>query len=476
MRAIRYVVDGVVDRTGHLGRDVWIGNGLVSLEPPSDPDPHETIRRPGFVVPGLRDAHLHLGSITAATSGATLTGARDLDEVSQRIIASGAGDVIAIAFDETDMNPSRLMDAKDLDEMIDDRAVLVYRICGHIAMANSVALERARVDRSTPDPPGGSFDRDTAGNPTGILRETAIDVVSAVIHDDSRHFGDDELVSTIDRLSALGLTAVTAMIPAGAPAWCGPDDELDRLLAMSGGTPMPIDAVLISKTVDDLAHHASRLDTGGLRFSGWKGFADGSLGGHTAALSAPYRDRPDKSGTVRHDPDHFHDMAEAALELGGSVHIHAIGDLAVDKVLDLFADLITTGARPDRLRVEHASVLTPELIDRMADLGVMASIQPAFVRSDARWLDQRLGPQRARWAYPFRSMLDAGIELVGGSDAPVEQPDPLYGARTAVDRAGWNLDEALEPWQALSLFADGSFETGEALWISPDLNRFERLS
>ena len=113
----------------------------------------------------------------------------------------------------------------------------------------------------------------------------------------------------------------------------------------------------------------------------------------------------------------------------------------------------------------------------MSDLGVIASVQPAFVRSDARWIDARLGPERSQWAYPFRSMLAAGIRLVGGSDAPVEDPDPLSGARVAVDRSGWNLDQALEPWEALSLFADGSFEGGgTAMWISPNLDRFDRLT
>jgi predicted amidohydrolase YtcJ len=476
VNTIRLVVDAVVDQTGACGREIWVTDGCASLEPPVDAGPVETIHRPGFVVPGLRDAHLHLGSITAATSGVTLKGARDLDAVSQRITGSGSGDIVAIAFDETEMAPSRLMDADDLDSMIDDRAVLVYRVCGHIAMANSVALDRAGVDRSTPDPAGGSFDRDAAGEPTGVLRETAIDLVAAVIDDAARAFGDDELVSTIDRLSALGLTSITAMIPAGAPAWCGPDDELDRLLAMRGGPQMPVDAVLISNTVGDLVHHASRLESGNLRFAGWKGFADGSLGGHTAALSTPYRDRPGESGTVRYDADHFHAMADAALELGGSVHIHAIGDLTVASVLDLFGELISSGAQPDRLRVEHASVLTPDLIAGMSDLGIIASVQPAFVRSDARWLDARLGPERARWAYPFRSMLDAGVRLVGGSDAPVEHPDPLAGIRAAIDRSGWNLEESLDPWEAVSLFADGVFDSGAALWISPGADRFERIA
>ena len=474
MTVVGYDVDGVIDRAGHHGREIWVRDGRATLEQPAEHA--EVIRRPGYIVPGLRDAHLHLGSITAATSGVTLDGARDLDDVSLRMTGRGSGDVVAIAFDETDMTPNRLMDAGDLDAMIDDRAVLVYRVCGHIAMANSVALARAGIDRSTPDPPGGSFDRDASGNPTGVLRETAIDLVSGVIDDGSRHFGDDELASTIGRLAAMGLTAVTAMVPAGAPAWCGPDDELDRLLEMDGGPVIPIDAVLISDTVEDLALHASRLGARGVRFAGWKGFADGSLGGHTAALSTPYNDRPGESGTVRHDRNHFRAMADTALELGGSVHIHAIGDLATEKVLDLFDDLIAGGAPPRRLRVEHASVLTPTLIRRMADLGVIASVQPAFVPSDARWLDERLGPSRGRWAYPFRSMLDAGVELVGGSDAPVEQPDPLFGMRAAVERSGWNLDEALEPWEAVFLFSDGSFDAGTAMWISPELDRFERLT
>ena len=474
MTTIRYRVDAVVDRTGHLGDELWVRDGSISLDRPVDVERFETVRKKGFLVPGLHDAHVHLASITAATAGVSLDGAADLDEVTRRIAGRGRGDVVAIGFDETDMTPNRLLDSDALDAMVDDRAVLVYRVCGHIAMANTVALARAGVDRTTPDPPGGSFDRDAAGRPTGVLRETAIDVVSAVIDDESRDVGVDELALTLTRLAHLGLTSVTAMVPAGAPAWCGPDDELERLLALP--SPLPVRAVLISSTADDLVRHAQRLDSDMLTFAGWKGFADGSLGGHTAALSAPYRDNVDTSGTVRFEPDHFRTMSEVALGLGGSVHIHAIGDVAVGRVLDLFSDLIEAGAAPDRLRVEHASVLTPGLIGRMSDLGVIASVQPAFVRSDARWIDARLGPERSQWAYPFRSMLAAGIRLVGGSDAPVEDPDPLSGARVAVDRSGWNLDQALEPWEALSLFADGSFEGGTAMWISPNLDRFDRLT
>lgn len=476
MTTTRYEVDAVIDRSGRIGRQVWVINGTAALTPPPQPGPIETVRRPGFIVPGLHDAHLHLGAITASTSGVSLGEAADLGEVSRRIAGRDTGDVVAIGFDETGMEPRRLLESSDLDAMISDRAVLVYRVCGHIAMANSAALDRAGISASTPDPPGGSLDRDASGRPSGVLRETAIDLVSAVIDDTSREVTAVDLTLTVERLAALGLTSVTAMVPAGAPAWCGPDDELDRLVAIDGGPAIPIDAVLISNTVQDLKQHAARLLGPNVRFAGWKGFADGSLGGHTAALSASYQDRPGVTGTTRYQPDEFLTMADASLEMGGSVCIHAIGDAAVAHVVDLFSDLIAAGAPPQRLRVEHASVLTPDLIDRMAQLGVLASVQPAFVQSDAHWLDDRLGPERARWTYPFRSMLEAGVRLRGGSDAPVENPDPLTGARAAVHRSGWNVEEALEPWQGLALFAETSFDEGTATWVSPKLDGFERLA
>ncbi len=470
-----YEVDAVIDRTGLIGRRLEVGESTVTLADESGRADAGIVRMPGFIVPGLRDAHIHLASISAATTGVTLAGARDLDEVSELLGRHGAGDIVAIGFDETEMAGAELLTAAELDSVVGDRAVLVYRVCGHIAMASSAALDRAGVGAATPDPPGGSIDRDRSGRPTGVLRETAIDLVSTTMEDTERGVGDDQLSATITRLLELGLTSVTAMVPAGAPAWCGPDDELDRLLDLGGGHDLGIDAVLISDRVEDLRFHAGRLDGEALRFGGWKGFADGSLGGHTAALTAPYADQPGNSGTLRQDSDRFRDLAEAAIELDGSVCIHAIGDEAVSSVLDLFSDLVRLGASPERLRVEHASILSPSLIDRMADLGIVASVQPAFVASDARWLERRLGPTRARWAYPFRSMLEAGVRLVGGSDAPVEEPDPLAGARVAVSRAGWSVEESLGPDEALALYADGEF-TDRAVWVSSDLDRFERLA
>jgi predicted amidohydrolase YtcJ len=146
-------------------------------------------------------------------------------------------------------------------------------------------------------------------------------------------------------------------------------------------------------------------------------------------------------------------MGRTSLDLGGSVAIHAIGDRANDLVLDVHEELIDGGADPGRLRVEHASVLTEATIDRMSRLGVTASIQPAFLASEATWLEKRLGPERMSHAYPFRSLLEAGVPLLGGSDSPVELPDPETGITAAVDRHGINPTESLTRDQAEALFA-----------------------
>lgn len=468
-------VDAVLDGAGAvIGDRVHVSESGVTLTDTDIPGV-STIRRAGYVVPGLRDAHVHLGSISAATTGINLADAGDLADVAEHLTAHGSGDVVAIGFDETRLVDGRLLTRADLDAMIPNRAVLVYRVCGHIAMANSVALERAGISADTPDPPGGTLDRAPDGSPTGVLRETAIDAVSHVTNDTQRDVTGPDLLVTARRLSGLGLTRVHAMVPAGSPAWCGPNDELDMLLSLDGSLPLDVSVILIASTPADLRHHHERVgNRSHVRFGGWKGFADGSLGGHTAALARPYADLPGESGTTRTDASAFRVMAETAIELGGSACIHAIGDSAVAEVLDVFEPLAADGAPEGSLRIEHASILSEALIERLAGSGVVASVQPSFVPSDSHWMEARVGPERARWAYPFRSMLDAGVVMVGGSDAPVERPDPFAGMRAAVGRGGFHLEETLDPIDAVRLFVDES-GPGRPLWIAEDLGSFEWL-
>ena len=203
-------------------------------------------------------------------------------------------------------------------------------------------------------------------------------------------------------------------------------------------------------------------------FLGLKAFADGSLGGHTAALRRPYADRPDTAGTLSLEPAWAAEMIRAAADLGGITAIHAIGDAALGRVLDVFEDAVAAGAEPSRLRVEHASVVPPADLRRLAGLGVTACIQPSFLPADSPWLEDRLGPHRLAHVYNFRTLADAGVPLAGGSDCPVEPPHPLWGMAAARDRAGFQPQEALTAAEALALFTSGAARAiGEDARLAP---------
>ncbi|HEX6301673.1 MAG TPA: amidohydrolase [Acidimicrobiia bacterium] len=404
------------------------------------------------------DHHLHPFGYAALVNGLELMDAPDLETVMRRVAEHGEevqGPIIGQRLNDEGVRELRLPTARDIDDVVSDRPVLLYRYCGHIAVANSAALEVAGVDSETPDPEGGSFDRDAQGRPNGILRETAVGPVSRALEPNVPPPTDLEIISALAGLRRLGIGSITGMISVSSAVWCSVDDEVETLIRLGPDLPVDIDVLLIAGTPEDLRAAKDQIDRadGPIRFVGYKDFIDGSLGGHTAAMYEPFADRPDTRGTKRYRHDQMVEMGRTSLDLGGSVAIHAIGDRANDLVLDVHEELIDGGADPARLRVEHASVLTEATIDRMSRLGVTASIQPAFLASEATWLEKRLGPERMSRAYPFRSLLEAGVPLLGGSDSPVELPDPEIGITAAVDRHGINPTESLTLEQAEALFA-----------------------
>jgi predicted amidohydrolase YtcJ len=404
------------------------------------------------------DHHLHPFGYAALVNGLELMNAADIGEVMRLVAAHGEnveGPIIGQRLNDEGVAERRLPTASDIDDVVSERPVLLYRYCGHIGVANSAALEIAGIDADTPDPSGGSFDRDASGRPNGILRETAIGPVSKALEPLVPPPSDLEIISALAGLRRMGIGSITGMVSVTSAVWCAVDDELATLARIAPDLPIDIDVLLIASTPEDLIAGKEQLDRaeGPVRFVGYKDFIDGSLGGHTAAMYEPFSDRPDTRGTERYDHAQMVEMGHTSLELGGSVAIHAIGDRAQDLVLDVHEDLISGGARSDRLRVEHVSVIKDESIERMARLGVTASVQPAFIASEYPWLEKRLGPDRMSRAYPFRSLLEAGVPLLGGSDSPVELPDPETGITAAVDRHGVTPEEALSRDQAEALFA-----------------------
>lgn len=403
------------------------------------------------------DHHLHPFGYAALVNGLELMDAPDLGTVMQRVTAHGErveGAIIGQRLNDEGVSELRLPTASDIDDVVSDRPVLLYRYCGHIAVANSPALRLAGIDTDTLDPPGGSLDRGRDGKPNGILRETAITLVSKVLDPLTPPPTDLEIVSALARLREMGIGSITGIVSAGESVWCGVGDEVETLTRIAPDLPIDMDILIITRDPARLKQAKEKIDQAGgpIRFHGWKDFADGSLGGHTAAMYEPFSDRPETRGTVRLDRANAMLMGKVTAALGGVVAIHAIGDRANDLVLDVMGDLVGEGVAPEWLRIEHASVLTTETVERMAAMGVTASVQPAFLASEESWLVKRLGPDRMDRAYPFKSLAEAGVPLIGGSDSPVELPDPQTGIHAAVDRHGINPGEALTRDQAEALF------------------------
>ena len=404
------------------------------------------------------DHHLHPFGYASLVDGLSLMDEPDLASVLERVREQAErtqGAILGQRLNDEGLADLRLPTADDIDTVVSDRPVLLYRYCGHIAVANSAALALAGVDRDTSDPPGGRFDRDSTGRPNGILRETAIKPVSAALEPLVSSPSDDALIAALATLPAMGITSITAMISVSDAVWCAVDDEVSTLCRLAPRLPLAMDVLLIGDDPGAFMDAKERIDRseGPVRFLGYKDFIDGSLGGHTAAMHEPFADRPDTRGMERFDRSLLMTMADTSLRAGGKVAIHAIGDRANDTVLDIHEDLLDGGADPAALRVEHVSIITDEAIERMAKLGVTASIQPAFLTSEQEWLHKRLGDGRMSRAYPFRSLLDAGVNLLGGSDSPVELPDPQIGINAAIDRHGINTSESLTETQAEALFS-----------------------
>ena len=407
----------------------------------------------GVVVPGLRDAHCHPVAYTAAISGITLKSAVDFADLSQRLRSGAPADgepVIAIRLDDESLAEERLPTRVDLDAAIGDRPVLIHRYCGHIAVTNSAALHAAGITSGTPDPAGGVIDRDEIGQPTGVLRETAIDPVSAALTAAVR-IEPGAVNDALRGLAGLGLTSIGAMTRTSEGPWATLGDEAQILLDAAAELPIRAFSYLIANAADELASYAGAMKRAGpnLTWAGLKRFGDGSLGGHTAAMHEPFADDLDQSGTLRLSAaDEV--LSRACLDMGGAVAIHAIGDRACTEVIDLFERFIDEGIPGHRLRLEHASVLTDRDIARLGRLGITTSVQPAFMASETNWLEKRVGPERLLRTYPL-----ASLELAGGSDCPVESPDPWAGMALARDRADIVPDEGLSAASAFRLFTSG---------------------
>ena len=419
------------------------------------------------VLPGFIDCHVHLIEYGLSLSNLDLRNVGSIEELKKLVSArarEASSWVLGLGWDQEKFSEKRYPNRHDLDVASPDKPVMLRRVCGHICVVNSKALQIAQVDSKTPDSEGGVIDRDAAGEPTGILRERAVELVERRIPVPTVEEYENAILAACRKAAEAGLTSVHCILSS--------EVELKALLKLRREGRLPIRFYVLVPASNLRTAKQLGLSTGfgdeWVRLGSVKIFTDGSLGARTAALDAPYNDDPMNSGVIIYGQEQLDEIVAEAQGSDFQVAVHAIGDRAIGMSLEAVGKAVSGAPRKQlRHRIEHASVLNPELIKRLRESGLIVTVQPHFVVSDF-WVNQRLGPSRARFTYPFKSLLHAGLIVVGASDCPVEPLAPLLGIAAAVNRRG---PEALVAEDAVALYtrnaAYASFEENLKGTIAP---------
>lgn len=357
-----------------------------------------------------------------------------------------------MGWDQEAFSEGRMPNRSDIDDLSQKNPVALTRVCGHIALLNTVAIRLLALE----DRQGPEFVRDSGMHLTGIVKEGALEEVYSKIPQSVVVCASDLLSAEAEAMKC-GITSLHAII-----SQTGYLEELEALASLHTAGALSIRyRVYIPpeamKYVEE-KRLRSKLDAKLVRINGVKVYADGSLGARTAALRSPYSDDPGNVGILRRTDDELSSIVERADAAGYQVIIHAIGDRAVEQAIQTLSR-VTDGGNPRRHRIEHASMLPRDLIAKMAKHSIRAAVQPLFITSDS-WAADRLGEDRVRDLYPLKSMITAGIIVSGGSDSPIERMNPLMGIWAAMVRGGFAAQEALSFDEAVRLYTSNAGANG----------------
>ena len=422
-----------------------------------------------LIVPGFIDSHVHFVTGGFRLASVQLRDARTREQFVERIGAFAktvpAGTWITGGDWDHSLWGGELPRRDWIDAVTPDHPVWVNRLDGHMALANSAALKAAGVTRATKAVEGGEIVRSSAGDPTGVLKDNAMDLVGRVVPEPSEQLQDRALTAAMKYVAEQGVTSVHNMGTWSDLATFARAKKSNALITRLYGVVPLTDWTRLRDAV-------ARKDYGGeqgrgdewLSVGGLKAFVDGSLGSHTAAFHQPFDDAPADRGLLVNTPEDLHRWISGADAAGLQVMVHAIGDRANGLLLDIFERVAReNGSRDRRFRIEHAQHLAAADIPRFARLGVIPSMQPYHAIDDGRWAEKYIGA-RIRTTYAFRSLLDAGARLAFGSDWFVAPPTPIEGIYAAVTRrtlddrhpGGWVPEEKISVEEAIRAYTAGS--------------------
>ncbi len=443
-----------------------------------------------LALPGLIDAHAHLHSLGNEIANLDITGTTRfeeiIDKVAEKVKSSEPGEwILGGRWDHNDWKSREFPVHDELSRISPDNPVYLRRIDGNSAFANAKALELAEITKDTPDPVGGVIQRKPDGEPSGVLINRAMNIVLEHIPPDTEEHFERKFLDAVQSCLSVGLTGVhEAGIGDNAIRLYKrliDEDRLDlRIYAMLGDQENP-------ELEGDLASYfrKRKITSYGdhyLSIKSIKLFFDGALGSRGAAFFEPYTDDPENRGLLRVTPEYIYEVSKAALEVGMSVNTHCIGVRGNRLCIDAYERALLENPTDDhRFRVEHAQIVRDEDIQKFRKLGIVPAMQPTHCTSDMYFVENRIGHERAKGAYAWRSYLDAGLVIPCGSDFPVESNNPLLGIYAAVTRQdkegypeeGWfpgqrmTIEEAVRGftiWAAYGAFQEdilGSIEVGK---------------
>lgn len=418
------------------------------------------------MIPGFVDSHLHMIGHGEKLLRLDLSQVESAEEMKRLLIEKvndSAADewIIGEGWNENNFNDRKIFHRDELDAIAPNNPMMLTRVCRHAILANSIAMDLAGITNESPDPEGGVIMRDNDGRATGYLLDRAQELVKNAMPEVSLSFLEKALTSSVDDLVSKGVTG-------------GHSEDLNYyggftrtyktfLNVINSTRKFRANLLVHHEVIDEMRKQGLGFGDGTeyVELGAMKMFADGALGGRTALLNLPYNDSPETSGVAIHSREGLETLVKKARSHGMPVAIHVIGDLALEYALDAIEKHPPLLGLRDRLI--HTQVVNQGLIDRLKQIPVVLDIQPRFVASDFPWVMERLGEERMKWSFAWKTLIANNIPVAGGSDAPIEPVDPLLGIHAAVTRKrpnethnGYYPDQKLSVYDAVSLFTKGS--------------------